>query len=169
MPRKPERIEVRLLRGARLRAKKKGLPFDISLEDIFIPKKCPLTDLELKSYEGIAGKQGPKFNSPTLDRVLPELGYIKGNVRVISSLANNFMGSETEPDIMKKCAIVFSERVHHYLNKERLNADIDSRYRDKRPPRQYDQGVLLMHPRRRLWRSGQLHLDLLGGGYKSSK
>lgn len=74
-----------LLYSARRRAKAKGLPFDIELCDLTIPLACPLLGMPLLSNHG-GKKHAP--NSPTVDRIIPELGYVKGNVRVVSFLGN---------------------------------------------------------------------------------
>ncbi len=47
------------------------------------PKVCPVLGLELDW-----GMNGCNNNSPSLDRVKPKLGYIPGNVRLISIRAN---------------------------------------------------------------------------------
>lgn len=75
-----------LLRGAKWRAKKRKLAFDISLDDIIIPERCPILDIDLKLNQ--TGKPGFFNNSYSLDRIDPNKGYIKGNVRVISNRAN---------------------------------------------------------------------------------
>ncbi len=75
--------EYQLLRGARKRAEAKGIPFDLSVEDISIPSHCPVLGMPLVFATG-----QPRDNSPTLDRVVPELGYVRGNVAVISFRAN---------------------------------------------------------------------------------
>jgi hypothetical protein len=69
---------------ASVRARKRGVPFDIELEDIFIPETCPLLGVDLAISKGC----GAEPNSPTLDKIVPELGYTKGNVWVISHRAN---------------------------------------------------------------------------------
>jgi len=74
---------LRLWRHARLRATRLNLPFDIKPADIVIPKKCPLLGVPLAAGKG---KVGPA--SPTLDRMIPALGYVKGNIWVISHRAN---------------------------------------------------------------------------------
>lgn len=79
--------ESRMLTSARSRAKKRGLDIDIDVTDIKIPERCPLMDIPI--VEGhLKGKQGPSPNSPSLDRIDPERGYVKGNVWVISHRAN---------------------------------------------------------------------------------
>jgi hypothetical protein len=73
-----------MLRGAKNRAKLKGMEFNLVESDIVIPKYCPVyPEIELIMNDG-----KPSYNSPSLDRVDNNKGYIKGNVRVISSKAN---------------------------------------------------------------------------------
>jgi hypothetical protein len=73
----------RMLMGASQRAKKRGLDFDITREDIVIPEKCPYLGILL-----YPGKKDDYKNSPSLDRIDSSKGYIKGNIQVISSKAN---------------------------------------------------------------------------------
>lgn len=79
-----------LLVQARNRAKKKGVPFSISKDDIEIPTHCPVFGVEMHIAEG---KAAP--NSPSLDRIVPELGYVPGNVAVISHRANMLKSNAT--------------------------------------------------------------------------
>jgi len=84
-----------MLNAARQRAKKKGLPFNIGVKDIIIPTHCPVFGFELRR-----AKQGEdKSFSPSLDRLLPELGYIPGNVVVVSLKANVMKNNGTLEDI----------------------------------------------------------------------
>lgn len=69
------------------RAKKEGIPFNITLEDLEIPEVCPVLGIPLKGWsENNVG--GYKDDSPSIDKFIPELGYVKGNVSVISFKAN---------------------------------------------------------------------------------
>ena len=70
---------------AKYRAKQKGLEFTIEQDDITIPETCPLLGIPLICHRGKGSQQG---NSPSLDRIDPTKGYIKGNVWVISNRAN---------------------------------------------------------------------------------
>lgn len=79
-----EHPEHSLCNNARTRAKKQGIPFDITKEDIFIPTHCPVLGIELKP-----GKIMTRDNSPSIDRLIPSLGYVRGNVEVISWRANS--------------------------------------------------------------------------------
>ena len=72
-----------LLKEAKRRAKKKNVSFEISVNDIDIPEFCPILGILLRPGRGYI-----RHGSPTLDRIIPELGYVKGNVQVISNRAN---------------------------------------------------------------------------------
>lgn len=87
-----------LLRAARRRALKRGLPFDLVSGDIEVPAFCPVLGIPLFRAVG-ASAQGP--NSPTLDRVVPDLGYVRGNVRVISSRANQIKSDATPAELLQ--------------------------------------------------------------------
>lgn len=64
------------------RARKAGIPFGMSPEDIPLPAACPVFGTPF-----VLGKHlHPR--SPTVDRIRPALGYVAGNVRVISHRAN---------------------------------------------------------------------------------
>lgn len=76
-------------KAAKARATAKNIPFDITVEDIgLVPDVCPILGIELK-----AGTKS--INSPSLDRLVPSLGYVKGNIWIISSLANSIKASKT--------------------------------------------------------------------------
>lgn len=82
--------------GAKNRANKAGIPFNIEPEDIIIPAICPVLGLELTRNRG---RVGP--NSPSVDKIIPELGYVKGNVRVISYRANTLKSNGTIEEFYK--------------------------------------------------------------------
>ena len=63
-----------------------------SWEAIEYPKVCPILGIELDW-----GMNGQQHNSPSLDRINPKLGYIKGNVMIMSQLAN-MMKSNATPE-----------------------------------------------------------------------
>jgi hypothetical protein len=103
--------EKELLRYARRRARKKDLPFSIVEEDIKIPDVCPVLGIPLFSGEGHAID-----NSPNIDRIIPEKGYVAGNIRVISFRANRIKSNATVEelravlkDLQKQLMILESE------------------------------------------------------------
>lgn len=73
-----------MLQTAKKRAREQSLPFDLTEDDIFIPEHCPVLGIPLRPASG----RGFHPSSPTLDRLVPELGYVRGNVAVISCRAN---------------------------------------------------------------------------------
>ena len=78
----PERV---IFWNAKSSARKKSIEFSIELSDIVIPKICPCLGIPIVT-ESIDKKATP--NSPSIDRIDPSKGYVKGNVRVISWRAN---------------------------------------------------------------------------------
>lgn len=85
--------------GARSRARKAGVPYDLSTEYVLsiTVDRCPVMGCEL-AY----GNSGTvRWNSPNLDRIIPELGYVKGNVQVISHKANTIKSDATPEELMK--------------------------------------------------------------------
>ena len=68
-----------IFNGTRNRAKDKGIDFDINLDDLGAPSVCPVfgEPFVRKTRMGMS-----------IDRIDPTKGYIKGNVQVISKLAN---------------------------------------------------------------------------------
>ena len=93
----PRRYTAQQMRGsAKKRATALGVPYDLDsqyLESI-MPDKCPILDIEIKYGGGEKTKQ-----SASLDRVVPKRGYTKGNVMVVSQLAN-LMKNEATPEEM---------------------------------------------------------------------
>lgn len=70
-------------KAAKARAKKNNLQFNIDESDIIIPEYCPVLGIKIEKSIG-----NSTDNSPTLDKIIPELGYIKNNICVISWRAN---------------------------------------------------------------------------------
>jgi hypothetical protein len=85
-----------LLSVCKARAKKLGVPFNLTKEDIVIPEFCPVFGTRLEH-----GTKPFHDNSPSLDRFKPELGYVKGNIYIISFRANRIKGNATLEEIEK--------------------------------------------------------------------
>jgi hypothetical protein len=87
--------------SAKRRAKESNLPFDITPDDLQIPEVCPFTLLPLD----LGPKNGkPSPQSPSVDRIKPDRGYVRGNVRVISVRANLAKQDITDPAIFDRLA-----------------------------------------------------------------
>jgi hypothetical protein len=91
----------KMFNHARRRAKEKGLPFDIDLEYVrsLVVSHCPVFGMHLE-WSACRGKgKGGIPNSPSLDRIDPTKGYVKGNVWIISHKANTFKSYATHEEL----------------------------------------------------------------------
>ncbi len=94
------------------RAKRKGLPFSLTvdyLRSVPVPTHCPVLGIELAW--GVASGKGRRFdNSISIDRIVPSLGYVQGNVRWISDRANGLLRDGTLEEFKK--VVAFLEEGH---------------------------------------------------------
>ena len=83
------------LTNIKSRAKDKGLEFDLDLEWLYdnLPKKCPVYKFKLEF--------GSKDwnNSPSCDRIVNEVGYLKSNCVVVSQRANCLKSDSSLDDL----------------------------------------------------------------------
>jgi hypothetical protein len=93
----PKRV---MLLAARKRARAAGVRFALSEDDFEIPDKCPVLEIPLEVGRG---RPGPSDSSPTLDRIVPSLGYVAANVVVVSWRANRL---KSDADISELARIV---------------------------------------------------------------
>jgi uncharacterized protein (DUF4415 family) len=84
------------------RAAKKGLPYDLDADYLqsIMPTHCPVLGVELKRRRT---KSDDSACSPTVDRIVPALGYIRTNVIIVSRRANNIK-SDASPEEIRKVA-----------------------------------------------------------------
>lgn len=95
----------KIYNGLKSSAKKRGIEFNLGLSDInnlSFPLTCPILDIPLKSYHNEI-----KDDSFSIDRIDNELGYIAGNLQVISYRANRAKNNLSLSEL-KKFAIYFS-------------------------------------------------------------
>lgn len=85
------------LNAIRHRCKKKNMAFNLTYEDLMIPEFCPILNIPLQNW-GQANESGA-FNSPSVDKIIPALGYVKGNVQIISNRANLMKNDATIENI----------------------------------------------------------------------
>jgi len=86
---------LKMLAAAKKRAEKKKIEFDLEIEDIEIPRFCPILGIPLYSS---------KLNtdcSPSIDRIDNTKGYTKTNIQVISTRANRIKNDSTFEEIEK--------------------------------------------------------------------
>jgi predicted DNA-binding protein YlxM (UPF0122 family) len=103
----PEMYSAASVKFTRKRAncRANNIPFDLTMDDIVWHTHCPVLGMELE-YLGIDSSR--KENSVSFDRINPKLGYVKGNVQIISWRANRIKNDGTSEehkmiyDYMKK-------------------------------------------------------------------
>lgn len=73
-----------------------GFNFNLTIEDIIIPEKCPLLEITLSTNP----KDFKEQNYYTGDRIDSSKGLVKGNIQIISMLANRMKNKATELELL---------------------------------------------------------------------
>lgn len=73
-----------------------GFNFNLTIDDIVIPEKCPLLEIPLSTDP----KDFNEKNYYTADRIDSSKGLVKGNIQVISLLANRMKNKATEAELL---------------------------------------------------------------------
>lgn len=108
-----------MIHRCKTRSNEKNLPFNIDvnyLKTLYV-ERCPILEIPL-NWESCA--TGRTESTPSVDRIIPNLGYIKGNVRIISALANAMKNCAT-----KKQLITFAKNIENYMNCEDIVQPIE--------------------------------------------
>ena len=107
-------------------AKFENIPFTITPDDLAWPDKCPYLDIQLDYTPG-----DKNDNKASLDKIVPALGYVPGNVQIVSLLANKMKSSASLEQIktFAKNALfihggVFAETSHSYADYCEKAADL---------------------------------------------
>lgn len=85
---------------ARMRARRKKLPFTITPQDIPLPTHCEVFGVKL--IYGTGGR-AERDLSASVDRIEPRHGYVPGNIRVISFRANFLRSTGTLAEFETIC------------------------------------------------------------------
>lgn len=85
--------EYNILHRAKTRSVRFNLEFNLELSDIIIPEICPIFKVPF-----IVGDVNL---TPSIDRIDPNKGYIKGNIMIISNKANRIKSNGTPEEIMQ--------------------------------------------------------------------
>jgi hypothetical protein len=83
---------------ARLRqsAKKRGIIFELTHNDLVIPDRCPILNIPLE-FQSKSGHP----NSPSVDRIDNAKGYTKDNIVIVSNRANTLKRDATIEELVK--------------------------------------------------------------------
>lgn len=89
----------RFLAKAKERAKEKNLPINLDIDylESIATEYCPV--FKTNFVWGFTGNGRDDIRGPSLDRIIPDLGYVKGNVVFISVIANNIKQNVTEKEL----------------------------------------------------------------------
>lgn len=90
--------------AAKHRAKINNLPFNIEIDDILVPVYCPVLGIKLNFNKG---KQAS--DSASLDRIINDQGYVKGNIQIISLKANRMKNDATLEEL--KALVAYLEEL----------------------------------------------------------
>lgn len=82
---------------AKRRAKERGQEFAIQMEDIQVPELCPVFGVPFEENTVYAA---------SLDRIDSNLGYVKGNIQVLSARANTLKNDATADELEKLLAFM---------------------------------------------------------------
>jgi hypothetical protein len=98
-----------LIRHAKRRAKDRNLPFDLDDYEEKVEERiqrgiCEVTGLPL-NLEG-----GRTWDSPSIDRIVPKMGYLYSNIRIVSNAANGAMGDWGEQKILDMAKGILAKR-----------------------------------------------------------
>ena len=106
------------LSKAKTRAKNKQIAFELDIEYLrsIATDECPVFGVNLMYASSQKGTGYPDPHAAALDRIIPELGYVKGNVVFISNWANRIKSDATEIQLYAVADWL------HYKRKEVLNA-----------------------------------------------
>lgn len=116
-----DRIKGYMLRNTRFMAKRRGIPCSLHYSDFEIPKYCPILGISL-TY--MSESDGNSPSHATIDRIDNSKGYEKGNVIVISRLANAMKNSANFDLILKFCDNM-PKLIRHYKEQGTLGSITD--------------------------------------------
>jgi len=102
-----------MLKGARERARKNNLEWDLTVAHLreIMTDTCPILGVKFK-----LNKKNLKWNkegndwrtSPSLDRIVPDKGYTKDNIIIVSLMANSIK-NQASPDQIQKVATFYKK------------------------------------------------------------
>lgn len=97
---------AQMIKNSRKRAKQKGIEHDIDVKYLrsIATTHCPYLGVQLR-WEVQSGTRtdgaGAFCDSPSLDRIDPSKGYVRGNVAIVSYRANAIKNNATEYELFR--------------------------------------------------------------------
>jgi len=72
-----------------------GILFDLEESDLIVPTVCPVLGIPLR------WDKRSKETTPSVDRLIPSKGYVKGNIHIISGRANRLKNDASLEELEK--------------------------------------------------------------------
>ena len=116
-----DKSRISLFYNASAIAKREQIPINIDpeyMKSLDFPKTCPVLGIPIHYGSDIRSD-----NSPSIDKFYPELGYVKGNVQIISWRANRFK-SDGSPEEW--------EEIAEWCKKEDIRLKLEGNHPDQK-------------------------------------
>lgn len=92
-----QRVVTLIVQRRRNSCKNQGIPFSITAKELGpMPEACPILGIPLIMGDKVVGP-----NSPTIDRIDPNGGYVPGNVMIVSFRANTIKHNASLEELEK--------------------------------------------------------------------
>ena len=114
-----DRIRGYMIRNVKFSAKRRNIDFNLNFTEFDLPEYCPILNLKLQFIK--EGGSGNDMNHATIDRIDNSKGYVKGNVIVISRLAN-VMKNEANFEQLE----TFSKNINKLINYYKIQGALGS-------------------------------------------
>lgn len=111
----PTARNKRSLSMIKSRAAREGVPFGLTIDDMIIPDVCPVLGIP------ILLDPNHRDNYPSVDRIIPVLGYVPGNIVIVSYRANRIKNDATIDELTKVAS--FYNAIEFYQASESLAED----------------------------------------------
>lgn len=108
-----------MIRNVKYSAKRRGIDFNLNYTDLELPAYCPLLGIKLNYTT-----RYQDCDHATIDRIDNNLGYIKGNIIVLSRLANNMKNQASFKEI-KTFSKNILKLINYYENQGALGSITD--------------------------------------------
>lgn len=101
-----------LVTQAKSRAKRSGVEFNVTEDNLLWPTHCPILGVQLDYNTTAPGARNRRDNSPSLDRRDNSKGYVVGNVFVISHRANRLKSDASVEELLALSRYAMGARNH---------------------------------------------------------
>jgi len=108
----PKGWTARLIARTKHRANKNNIPYDIDIHwfrDKLSSMHCEITGIHFPLDFYTRGERTPF--SPSIDRIIPELGYVKTNCQVVCFIYNYAKANFTDEDVLRMAQALINKKV----------------------------------------------------------